>query len=209
VSPFVARRGFLRTALTLLTARVTPAPTAWAAQPNLMGAPDVGVTPNHAQELLVELSDIDGIHLRKVPEEGGPPPGGLVLGLFRYDPPGKMSSTVHRLVLPWVDVRAGLYVRSVVPYRIRMVLDPDDGELTTRILLGRRVSVAVYRETPLWVEGPPWQVVVLAGAPPAGRPDGCSTYRVTLRPTVRVRGSPSYDRSGHTGTFEHRRWARG
>jgi hypothetical protein len=28
----------------------------------------------------------------------------------------------------------------------------------------RRTSVAVYRETPLWIDQPPWQVVVLVGA---------------------------------------------
>jgi hypothetical protein len=85
------------------------------------------------------------------------------LALFRYEP--QVSKTVHRLVLPWMDVRAGLYLRSAVPYRTRVVLDPDDGELTTSFVIGCRTSVAVYRETPLWTDTPPWQVVVLIGAP--------------------------------------------
>jgi hypothetical protein len=64
-----------------------------------------------------------------------------------------------------MDVRAGLYVRSAVPYRNRVRLDPDDGELTTSFVIGRRTSIAVYRETPLGIDTPPWQVVVLIGAP--------------------------------------------
>jgi hypothetical protein len=43
-----------------------------------------------------------------------------------------VSRTVHRLILPWMDVRAGLYVRSGITYRTRMPLDLDDGELTSR-----------------------------------------------------------------------------
>jgi len=65
-----------------------------------------------------------------------------------------------------MDVRAGLYVRSAVPYRTRMILDPDHGELTTRIVLGRRGAIAVYRETPRGVDGPAWQVLVVMGTPP-------------------------------------------
>jgi hypothetical protein len=96
------------------------------------------------------------------------------LALFRYE--RQLSKTVHRLVLPWMDVRAGLYLRSAVPYRSRIVLDPDDGELTTSITIGHRTSVAVYGETPLWINQPPWQVVVLIGAPRGGcRRDGSST----------------------------------
>ena len=91
-----------------------------------------------------------------------------MLDLFRYEPPDGLSRTVHRLVLPWMDVRAGLYVRSAVPYRNRVRLDPDDGELTTSFVIGRRTSVAVYRETPLGIDMPPWQVVVLIGAPRGG-----------------------------------------
>jgi hypothetical protein len=168
VSLLCARRGFLKMAVTLITGTVARAdltPTAWAAPPNLMGAPDAGITPNHSQQLLVGLSDVDGIRLRKASGENLPPPGGLVLRLFRYESPDGMSRTVHRLVLPWTDVRAGLYLRSAVPYRTRVILDPDDGELTTSFVIGRRTSVAVYRETPHGIDMPPWQVVVLIGAP--------------------------------------------
>jgi hypothetical protein len=61
------------------------------------------------------------------------PPGKLELGLFRYEPPDGVSETVHRLVLPWMDVRAGLYVQSGITYRTRMLLNPDDGEPTSRL----------------------------------------------------------------------------
>jgi hypothetical protein len=171
VSAFPARRGFLKAALTLLTGAAAPtasAPPAWAEQPNFEGVPGVDVTPNNAHELLVRLPDVDGFRLRKATAEEVPSPGGLALSLFRYEP--QLSRTVHRLVLPWMDVRAGLYLRSTVPYRTRVVLDPDDGELTTSFVTSRRTSVAVYRETPLGIDGPPWQVMVLIGGePPAWR----------------------------------------
>jgi hypothetical protein len=165
VSALAVRRGFLKTALTLLTGAL---PRGWAVQPNVMGTAHVDVTPNHVQELLVRLSEIDGLHLRRIPEEDLPPTGGLALGLYRYEGPQGLSRTVDRLVLPWMDVRAGLYLRSAVPYRTRILLDPADGSVTTRILFGRRTSVHVYRETPRWVDGPPWQVIVVGGAPRGG-----------------------------------------
>jgi hypothetical protein len=162
VNVFPARRGFLKAAVTLLTGTAAPAaaaPAAWAAQPNFGDASSAGVTPNHTHELLVRLPDVDGFRLRKVQAEKTPHPGGLALALFRYEP--QLSRTVHRLVLPWMDVRAGLYLRSAVPYRTRVILDPDDGELTTSFIIGRRGSVAVYRETPQWIDRSPWQVVML------------------------------------------------
>jgi hypothetical protein len=166
VSAFPARRGFLKAAVTLLTGAATPAasaPAAWAEQPNFGGVPGADVTPNNAHELLVRLPEVDGFRLCKATAKDVPYPGGLALTLFRYEL--QLSKTVHRLVLPWMDVRAGLYLRSAVPYRTRIVLDPEDGELTTSITIGPRTSVAVYRETPLWINQPPWQVVVLIGAP--------------------------------------------
>jgi hypothetical protein len=128
------------------------------------------VTPNNAHELLVRLPDVDGFRLRKATAAEIPHPAGLALALFRYEP--QLSKTVHRLVLPWMDVRAGLYLRSAVPYRTRVVLDPDDGELTTSIIIGRRTSIAVYRKTPLGIDMPPWQVVVLIGVVGTGSPTG-------------------------------------
>jgi len=151
------RRDFLRAAgaaLAGVAAPAAPAPAAWA------GA---AVTRDHSQELLVTLSDVDGIRLRKASVKEIPPRGGIVLRVFRYQPPDGISKTVHRLVLPWMDVRAGLYLRSAVPYRTRLDLDPEENELTTSIVLDRRTSVAVYRETPWWVDAPPWQVVVVVG----------------------------------------------
>jgi hypothetical protein len=155
VSP--ARRGFLKTALISLAGAGAPtglAPSAWA---------NADVTPNHSQELLLRLPGVDGIFLRKAAKEELPSELGVVLGLYRYEPAVGESKTIDRLTLPWMDVRGGLYVRSAVPYRIRMVLDPDEGELTTRIVLNRRASLAAYRETPRWIDTPPWQVVVVIG----------------------------------------------
>ena len=162
MSRFPARRGFLKAAVTLLTGAAAPAasaPVAWAAQPNFGGVQGADVTPNNTHELLVRLPDVDGFRLRKATAKDVSYPGGLALALFRYEP--QLSRTVHRLILPWIDVRAGLYLRSAVPYRTRVTLDPDDGELTTSFIIGRRTSVAVYREMPQWIDGPPWQVVVL------------------------------------------------
>jgi hypothetical protein len=157
------RRGFIKAAVTLLTGITPPAqPTAL---PNVVDAGN-GVTSNHSHEQLVGLSDVDGMRLRRISDENLPPPGGLVLSLFRYEPPDGMSRTVHRLVLPWTDVRAGLYLRSAVAYRTRIVLDPDERDMTTSIVLSRRTSVSVYRETPRWIDGgSPWQVVVVIQAP--------------------------------------------
>ena len=174
--------------MTLLTGAAAPAasaPAAWAAQPNFGGVPGADVTPNNSHELLVRLPDVDGFRLRKATAEEIPSPGGLALALFRYEP--QLSKTVHRLVLPWMDVRAGLYVRSAVPYRTRVVLDPDDGELTTSFVIGRRTSIAVYRETPLGIDMPPWQVVVLIGAP------DCS-----VSATAPTSAAPSYWSQGAT-----------
>lgn len=154
---FPERRDFLRAAGAALAGAAAPAalaPAAWA------GAT---VTRDHSQELLVTLSDVDGIRLRKASVAETPSRGGIVLGMFRYESPDGVSKTVHRLVLPWMDVRAGLYLRSAVPYRTRLDLDPQENELTTSIVLDRRTSVAVYRETPRWVDAPPWQVVVVIG----------------------------------------------
>jgi hypothetical protein len=175
VSVFSARRGFLKAAVTLLTGAAAPAawaPAAWAAQPNFGGVPGADVPPNNIHELLVRLPDVDGFRLRKATEKEIRLPGALMLDLFRYEPSGGLSRTVHRLVLPWMDVRAGLYLRSAVPYRTRVVLDPDDGELTTSIIIGRRTSIAVYRKTPLGIDMPPWQVVVLIGVVGTGSPTG-------------------------------------
>jgi hypothetical protein len=158
------RRSFLKTALAVLTgaaAQAAPASVAWAAQPNFGRVPEAGVTPNHTQELLVRLPDVDGIRLRTADEEELPWKRGVVLALYRYEPPDGVSKTVRHLVRPWRDVRAGLYVRSAVPYRLRVLLDPDDGNLATSVVLGRRASVAVYRETPRWIDTPPSQVVVV------------------------------------------------
>jgi hypothetical protein len=80
-----------------------------------------------------------------------------VLRFFRYEDAGRVSRTVERLVLARSNVRAGLYVQSVVPYRTRVLLH---GELTTALVLDQRASVRVYGETPRGVEMPPWQVVV-------------------------------------------------
>jgi hypothetical protein len=151
MSVFPARRGFLKEAVTLLTGAAAPvvsAPAARAAQPNFGGVPGAELTPNNAHELLVRLSDVDGLRLHRATEKEIPLPGALVLDVFRYEPPDGLSRTAHRLVLPWMDVRAGLYLRSAVPYRTRVRLDPDDGELITSFVTGRRTSVAVYRETP-------------------------------------------------------------
>jgi hypothetical protein len=167
VSLFSARRGFLKAVVSILTGtafHAVPVQSARAARRDGLGTFNTGVTPNHSQELLVRLPDIDGIHLRRAAEGDIPVPPGLVLGLFRYEAPSGASKTIHRFVLPGIDIRAGLYVRSAVPYRTRMILDPDNGELMTRIILGQRESIAVYRETPLWVEEAPWQVVMLIGA---------------------------------------------
>jgi hypothetical protein len=159
------RRSFLTTAVAVLTgvaAPATPTPVTWAAAlPNFVGVPYPDTTPNHRQELLVRLADLDGIRLRTANNAELPSKPGVVLGLYRYEPPDGMSKTVHRLVLPWLDVRAGLYVRSAVPYRLRVLLDPDDGKLATSVVLGRRASVAVYGETPRWIGTLPWQVVVV------------------------------------------------
>jgi hypothetical protein len=60
-----ARRGFLRAAVTLLTGAAVPASvsaTRDETQPNFAGVGD-SVTPNHSQELLVSLSDVDGLAL--------------------------------------------------------------------------------------------------------------------------------------------------
>jgi hypothetical protein len=150
-----ARRSFLRTALAALTGAAAPVAMARSAWPN------ASVTANHSQELLVRLVDVDGTTLRNAAGENLPTPGGFTLSLFRYEGPDQLSRTVHRLVLPWTDVRAGLYVRSAVPYRTRMLLDPEGGQPTTRIILDWRASLAVYRETPRCVETLPWHVVLI------------------------------------------------
>ena len=62
---------------------------------------------------------------------------------------------MHHLVLPWGDIVAGLYVRSAVSYRTRMLLHPETGELTTRIILDRRSKVTVAWESS--------QIVVIVG----------------------------------------------
>jgi hypothetical protein len=168
MSRATGRRGFLKAAVTLLTGATAPTVavvTACEGRPNGGGAGS-DVTPSHSHEQVVGLSDVDGIRVRRASDEDLPPPGGLVLGLFRYEPPDGISRTVHRLVLPWMDVRAGLYLRSGVPYRTRIVLDPNERDVTTSIVLSRRTSVSVYREAPRWIEGaPPWQVVVVVEAP--------------------------------------------
>jgi hypothetical protein len=119
----------------------------------------VGVTPNHFQELVARLEDVDGVRLRTASTEELPSGTGIVLSVFRYEPDGA-SRTIDRVVVPWMDVRAGLYVRSVVPYRLRVLLDRDDGRLATSVVLGRRASVAIYREAPR-IDTPAWQVVVV------------------------------------------------
>jgi hypothetical protein len=164
VSQAPARRNFLKTALAVMTGPATHAvlaTTSGAALPGSSFVPDPGVTLNHTQELLLRLPDLDGIRLRPAAHEELPSQRGVVLDLYRYELPDGTSKTVQRLVRPWMDVRAGLYLRSAVPYRLRVLLDPDDGQLATSVVLGRRASVAVYRETPQWIDTSPWQVVVV------------------------------------------------
>jgi hypothetical protein len=142
------------------------------AQPNFGGVPGADVTPNHTHELLRPAPRCRRDLAAKGGRGGDPPP--RALGLFRYEP-----KTVHRLVLPWMDVRAGLYLRSADPYRTRVVLKPHDGEVTT---------VAVYRETPLGYDGPPWQVVVVIAAPPG------AVGVTDPRPTTEATSGPSGSR---------------
>jgi hypothetical protein len=138
-----------------------PAPVASEALPNFGRIPEAGVTPSHSQELVVRLDDVDGVRLSTASAEELPSATGVVLRVFRYEPPNGTSRTIDRVVLPWMDVRAGLYVRSAVPYRLRALVNRDDGQLATSVVLGRRASVTVYRETPLWVDRRAWQVVVV------------------------------------------------
>jgi hypothetical protein len=148
--------------MTLLAGAAAPAPPSpatAAAESNSVVSDDI--TPGHSATLLVSLLDVDGLWLRAAAaEKECAPNGGLVLGFFRYEDVGRVSRTIERLILPTSNVRAGLYVRSAVPYRTRVLLD---GELTTRLVLGQRASVRVYGETPRGVEMPPWQVVVKIG----------------------------------------------
>jgi hypothetical protein len=129
--------------------------------PNFSGVPDVGVTPSHSQELVVQLHDVDGVRFSMPSEAELPSEAGVVVRVFRYEPPDGTSRTVDRVVLPWVDVRCGVYVRSAVPHRLRVLVNRDDGSLTTSVVLGRRASMAVYREAPRWVDRRAWQVVVV------------------------------------------------
>jgi hypothetical protein len=166
VNALPGRRGFLKAAVALLTGTTAPANSRFGVIegiPNFESAPDAEATANHRQELLVRVPDLDGIRLRTAHDDEISSQRGVVLDLYRYEPPDGMSRTVHRLVRPWMDVRAGLYVRSAVPYRLRIRLDPDDGELATSVVLGRRASVAVFRETPRGIEqrSTPWQVLVV------------------------------------------------
>jgi hypothetical protein len=138
-----------------------PEPGASEALPNFGGIPYPDVTPSHSQELVVRLHDIDGVRLSTASAGQLSSETGIILRVFRYEPPNGASRTIERLVLPWVDVRAGVYVRSAVPHRLRVVVDQHDGTLATSVVLGRRASVAVYRETPRWVDGRAWQVVVV------------------------------------------------
>jgi hypothetical protein len=151
------RRDFLARLATILAGAAAP----WIPAGATVAGP--GDTSDPGRRLLVAVPGADGLRIGPVPAGAAPPAGGLVLGLFRYDAPGELPVDVERLVLPRADVAAGLYVRSAVAYRTRILLDAGRGGLTARLILARRAPVAVYRETPRPGEVPPCQVVVVVG----------------------------------------------
>jgi hypothetical protein len=69
----------------------------------------------------------------------------MLLETFRYGADGQ-SNTVNHVILPWGDIAGGLYIRSAVSYRTRVLVHPDTRELTTRIVLDLRSPVRVARE---------------------------------------------------------------
>ena len=123
--------------------------------------------PAGRRTLLARAPSVDGLVLQRASAAEHPTPGALILGMFRYD---RTPQVFHQALLPWATIRGGLYLRSAVPYRVRVLAHPDGAGLTMRVAVEQPASVAVYEEAPLGAETlPPCQLVVVIDAAGADR----------------------------------------